>query len=143
VTPPNTLAGRSFGGRTGCASRRTSRTSPMSCLPAAGKAPPSRSQPADSFCPNVSAAYVSGSGVQVTVVDYARPIECHAGHRVERPRVQALQKETMTAAIRQRDRPNTRVKLLLFNARRLHQSPSSRNRHAPGRHRSTRGARQA
>lgn len=69
------------------------------------------------FLPNVSAAYVSGSGVQVTVVDYARPMNAMQATEL-RDRVQALQKETMTAAIRQ-EIVDTRVKLLLFNARRL------------------------
>ena len=69
------------------------------------------------FLPNVSEAYVSGSGVQVTVVDYARPMNAMQATEL-RDRVQALQKETMTAAIRQ-EIVDTRVKLLLFNARRL------------------------
>jgi hypothetical protein len=69
------------------------------------------------FLPNVSAVYVSGSGVQATVVDYARPMNAMQATEL-RDRMQALQKETMTAAIR-KEMVDTRVKLLLFNARRL------------------------
>lgn len=69
------------------------------------------------YLPNVSAAYVSGSGVRVTVVDYARPMNAMQATEL-RDRMQALQKETMTEAVR-KEIVDTRVKLLLFNARRL------------------------
>ena len=69
------------------------------------------------FLPNVSAAYVSGSGVRATVVDYARPMNAMQATEL-RDRMQALQKETMTEAVR-KEIVDTRVKLLLFNARRL------------------------
>ena len=93
------------------------------------------------FLPNVSEVYVSGSGVQATVVDYARPMNAMQATEL-RDRMQELQKQTMTAAVR-KEMVDTRVKLLLFNARQAHQSRPGRNRHAPGRHRSRRGARQA
>jgi hypothetical protein len=69
------------------------------------------------YLPNVSAAYVSGSGVRATVVDYARPMNAMQATEL-RDRMQALQKETMTEAVR-KEIVDTRVKLLLFNARRL------------------------
>ncbi|MGA9624047.1 MAG: PPC domain-containing protein [Bryobacteraceae bacterium] len=69
------------------------------------------------YLPNVSAAYVSGSGVRATVVDYARPMNAMQATEL-RDRMQALQKQPMTAAVR-KEIVDTRVKLLLFNARRL------------------------
>jgi hypothetical protein len=69
------------------------------------------------YLPNVSAAYVSGSGVRATLVDYARPMNAMQATEL-RDRMQALQKETMTEAVR-KEIVDTRVKLLLFNARRL------------------------
>jgi hypothetical protein len=69
------------------------------------------------YLPNVSAAYVSGSGVRATVVEYAKPMNATEAADL-RDRMQALQKETMTSAVRQ-EIVDTRVKLLLFNARRL------------------------
>jgi len=69
------------------------------------------------FLPNVSAAYVSGSGVRATVVEYARPMNAMQAAEL-RDHMQALQKETMTDAVR-KEMVDTRVKLLLFNARRL------------------------
>ena len=69
------------------------------------------------FLPNVSKVYVSGSGVQATVVDYARPMNAMQATEL-RDRMQALQKQPMTAAVR-KEMVDTRVKLLLFNARRL------------------------
>ncbi|MGA2724143.1 MAG: PPC domain-containing protein [Bryobacteraceae bacterium] len=69
------------------------------------------------FLPNVSAAYVSGSGVRATVVDYARPMNATQAADL-RDRMQALQKQPMTAAV-QKEMVDTRVTLLLFNARRL------------------------
>jgi hypothetical protein len=69
------------------------------------------------FLPNVSAVYVSGSGVQATVFDYARPMNATQATEL-RDRMQALQKQPMNAAVR-KEIVDTRVKLLLFNARRL------------------------
>jgi hypothetical protein len=69
------------------------------------------------FLPNVAKVYVSGGGVQATVLDYARPMNAMQAIQL-RDRMQALQKETMTAAV-QKEMVDTRVKLLLFNARRL------------------------
>ncbi len=69
------------------------------------------------YLPNVSAAYVSGSGVKATVVGYARPMNAMQATEL-RDRMQALQKQPMTAAVR-KEIVDTRVKLLLFNARRL------------------------
>jgi hypothetical protein len=69
------------------------------------------------YLPNVSAAYVSGSGVRATLVDYARPMNAMQATEL-RDRMQALQKETITEAVR-KEIVDTRVKLLLFNARRL------------------------
>ena len=69
------------------------------------------------FLPNVSAVYVSGTGVQATVVDYARPMNAVQATEL-RDRMQALQKQPMTDAVR-KEMVDTRVKLLLFNATRL------------------------
>jgi hypothetical protein len=69
------------------------------------------------FLPNVSAVYVSGSGVRATVLDYARPMNAMQATEL-RDRMQALQKEAMTDAVR-KEMVDTRVKLLTFNARRL------------------------
>ena len=69
------------------------------------------------FLPNVSAVYVSGSGVEATVVDYARPMNAMQATEL-RDRMQALQKQPMTDAVR-KEMVDTRVKLLLFNSRRL------------------------
>ena len=69
------------------------------------------------FLPNVSKVYVSGSGVHATVVDYVRPMNAMQAIQL-RDRMQALQKQPMTAAV-QKEMVDTRVKLLLFNARRL------------------------
>jgi hypothetical protein len=69
------------------------------------------------FLPNVSAVYVSGSGVKATVLDYARPMNAMQATEL-RDRMQALQKEAMTDAVR-KEMVDTRVKLLTFNARRL------------------------
>ena len=69
------------------------------------------------YLPNVSAAFVSGSGVKATVVDYARPMNAMQATEL-RDRMQALQKETMTDTVR-KEMVDIRVKLLLFNARRL------------------------
>ena len=69
------------------------------------------------FLPNVSKVYVSGSGVQATVVDYARPMNAMQALQL-RDRMQELQKQPMTDAVR-KEMVDTRVKLLLFNARRL------------------------
>ncbi|MGA2769332.1 MAG: hypothetical protein ABSG26_00815 [Bryobacteraceae bacterium] len=69
------------------------------------------------YLPNVSAVYVSGSGVQATVADYARPMNATEAADL-RDRMQALQKQPMTAAV-QKEMVDIRVKLLIFNARRL------------------------
>jgi hypothetical protein len=69
------------------------------------------------FLPNVSAVYVSGSGVEATVVDYARPMNAMQATEL-RDRMQALQKEAMNDTVR-KEMVDTRVKLLTFNARRL------------------------
>jgi hypothetical protein len=69
------------------------------------------------FLPNVSAVYVSGSGVQATVVDYARPMNAMQATEL-RDRMQALQKQPITAAVR-KEMLDTRVKLLTFNSTRL------------------------
>jgi len=69
------------------------------------------------FLPNVSKVYVSGSGVQATVSDYARPMNAMQAVQL-RDRMQELQKQPMTDAV-QKEMVDTRVKLLLFNARRL------------------------
>ena len=69
------------------------------------------------FLPNVSAVYVSGSGVEATVVDYARPMNAMQATEL-RDRMQALQKQPMTDAVR-KEMVDTRVKLLTFNSTRL------------------------
>ena len=69
------------------------------------------------YLPNASAAYVSGSGVQVKVVDYARPMNATQATDL-RDRMQALQKQPMTDAVRN-EIVDIRVKLLTFNATRL------------------------
>ncbi len=69
------------------------------------------------FLPNVSAVYVSGGGVQATVVDYARPMNAMQATQL-RDRMQELQKQPMNAAV-QKEMVDIRVKLLTFNARRL------------------------
>jgi hypothetical protein len=69
------------------------------------------------YLPNVSAVYVSGSGVHATVVDYARPMNANQATDL-RDRMQALQKQQMTPAVRQ-EIVDIRVKLLTFNATRL------------------------
>jgi hypothetical protein len=69
------------------------------------------------FLPNVSAVYVSGRGVQATMSDYARPMNAMQALQL-RDRMQELQKQPMTDAVRQ-EMVDTRVKLLIFNARRL------------------------
>jgi hypothetical protein len=69
------------------------------------------------FLPNVSAVYVSGTGVQATVVDHARPMNAMQAAEL-RDRMQVLQKQPMTDAVR-KEMVDTRVKLLVFNAARL------------------------
>ena len=69
------------------------------------------------FLPNVSKVYVSGSGVEATVSDYARPMNAMQATEL-RDRMQELQKQPMTDAVR-KEMVDTRVKLLLFNSRRL------------------------
>ena len=69
------------------------------------------------FLPNVSEVYVSGSGVQVTVGDYTRPMNAMQALQL-RDRMQELQKQPMTDAVR-KEMVDTRVKLLIFNASRL------------------------
>ena len=69
------------------------------------------------FLPNVSKVYLSGSGVQATVADYARPMTAMQATEL-RDRMQELQKQPLTDAIRQ-EIVDTRVKLLLFNNRRF------------------------
>ena len=69
------------------------------------------------FLPNVSAVYVSGSGVEATVVDYAKPMNAMQATEL-RDRMQALQKQPMTDAVR-KEMVDTRVKLLTFNSTRL------------------------
>ena len=93
------------------------------------------------FLPNVSAVYVSGSGVQATVVDYARPMNAHAGHRVERPDAGVAE----AADDRRRPEGNGRYQgqAAPLQCHQAHQPRACRNRYAPGHHRSRRGARQA
>ena len=69
------------------------------------------------FLPNVSEVYVSGSGVRATVGDYTRPMNAMQALQL-RDRMQELQKQPMTDAVR-KEMVDTRVKLLIFNARRL------------------------
>jgi hypothetical protein len=69
------------------------------------------------FLPNVSAVYVSGSGVEATVADYTRPMNATQALQL-RDRMQELQKLPITDAVR-KEMVDTRVKLLLFNSRRL------------------------
>jgi hypothetical protein len=69
------------------------------------------------FLPNVSKVYVSGSGVRVTAGDYTRPMNAMQALQL-RDRMQELQKQPMSAAV-QKEMVDTRVKLLLFNSRRL------------------------
>ena len=52
------------------------------------------------FLPNVSKVYLSGSGVQATVADYARPMTAMQATEL-RDRMQELQKQPLTDAIRQ------------------------------------------
>ena len=69
------------------------------------------------FLPHVSAVYVSGRGVKATMSDYARPMNAMQALQL-RDRMQELQKQPMTDAVR-KEMVDTRVKLLIFNARRL------------------------
>ena len=69
------------------------------------------------FLPNVSAVYVSGSGIHATLSDYARPMNAMQATEL-RDRMQELQKQPLTDAVR-KEMVDTRVKLLTFNARRL------------------------
>lgn len=69
------------------------------------------------FLPNVTEVYVSGSGVRATLGDYARPLNGMQATQL-RDRMQELQKQPMSAAVR-KELADIRVKLLLFNNTRL------------------------
>jgi hypothetical protein len=69
------------------------------------------------FLQNVSKAYVSAAGVQVTVGEYSRPMLPNQANEL-RDRMQQLQQQTPTAAVRD-EMIDIRTKLLLFNHRRL------------------------
>jgi hypothetical protein len=69
------------------------------------------------YLTNPSAVYVSGSGVQAKVVDYAKPMNATEATDL-RDRMQALQKQPMTDAVR-KEILDARVKLLIFNSARL------------------------
>jgi len=61
--------------------------------PAASRAPPSRSS-RGTVPANVSAVYVSGSGVQATLSEYARPMNAMQATEL-RDRMQELQKQPL------------------------------------------------
>jgi hypothetical protein len=67
------------------------------------------------FLPNVTAAYVSGSGVDASVGDYARPMTGAQASEL-RDRMQELQKQPASAAVRD-EMVDIRGKLLLFTHR--------------------------
>jgi hypothetical protein len=69
------------------------------------------------FLANAADAYVSGSGIQATVIDYARPMNGMQATQL-RDRMQELQKQPMDAAV-QKEMTDIRVKLLTFNFARL------------------------
>ena len=69
------------------------------------------------FLPNVSAAYVSGRGVEVTVGEFARPMTGMQATTL-RDRMQELQKQPASDAV-QNEMVDIRAKLLLFNHNRL------------------------
>ncbi len=69
------------------------------------------------FLPNVSAAYVTGGGVEVTVGEFARPMNAMQATEL-RDRMQELQKQPASAAV-QNEMVDIRAKLLLFNHTRL------------------------
>ncbi|MGA2268897.1 MAG: PPC domain-containing protein [Bryobacteraceae bacterium] len=69
------------------------------------------------FLPNVSEVYVSGSGVQASVVNYARPMNGMQAAQL-RDRLQELQKQAIGPAV-QMEMADIRVKLLTFNSTRL------------------------
>ena len=69
------------------------------------------------FLPNVSMAYVSGRGVEVTVGEFARPMNGMQAAEL-RDRMQELQKQPASPAV-QDEMVDIRAKLLLFNHTRL------------------------
>ena len=69
------------------------------------------------FLANVADAYVSGSGIQVAVADYERPMNPMQATQL-RERLQELQKQPIDAAV-QKEIAGIRVQLLIFNSRRL------------------------
>ncbi|MGP8244855.1 MAG: PPC domain-containing protein [Bryobacteraceae bacterium] len=68
------------------------------------------------FLSNVSAASVTGAGVEVTVGEHARPMSGAQAQQL-RNRMQELQKQAVGDDVRQ-EMTDIRVKLLLFNAQR-------------------------
>jgi len=68
------------------------------------------------FLTRVTGVYVSGSGIQATMVEYTRPMTAMQATQL-RDRLQELQKQPTDAAV-QKEISDIRVKLLIFNSNR-------------------------